>query len=431
MPTNRSAKVPAKKGHDLSHIAAPLRSLAVPIDSLTLDPANARKHPEKNLDGIAGSLRVYGQCKPVVVRKATGVVVAGNGTLAAARALGWTHVAAAFVDMDAATAAGFSIADNRAAELAEWDDKALSRLIAAAGPSNDDRLDAMLAELRDTRAPTETIAPGDGGDDFDAAPSEEEATRCQPGDLWVFGGKHRLLVGDCTVPENVERLMGDGRAELIWTDPPYGVAIGDKNKFLNAIARSNRVEENLVNDTLDEDGLASMLTAAFGLATDYCREGASWYVAAPPGPLHTIFAIAMKRLGILRQMLIWKKNAATFSPLGTSYHWRHEPVLYGWLPNGPHRYYGGRKQDTVWEVDKPKASPDHPTMKPVALVQRAVENSSLAGQVVYDPFLGSGTTLIAAHRLGRVCYGCEIAPKYGDVILRRAEAEGLTCELAQ
>jgi site-specific DNA-methyltransferase (adenine-specific) len=168
-----------------------------------------------------------------------------------------------------------------------------------------------------------------------------------------------------------------------------------------------------------------MLDGAFTNAVASCTAGAAWYVAAPPGPLHLLFAGAMKVRGILRQMLIWVKNNSTFSPLGVSYHWRHEPIFYGWLPDGGHRYHGDRKQDTVWEVDRPQASPDHPTMKPVELVARAIEHSSLAGELVYDPFLGSGTTLIAAHRLGRKAYGCELEPKYADVILRRAEAEGL------
>jgi ParB-like chromosome segregation protein Spo0J len=162
---------------DLSHIAEPLRPLAVCIDSLTLDPANTRHHPEKNLDGIRGSLRVYGQVKPVVVRKETGVVVAGNGTVEAARSLGWTHLAAAVVDMDAATAAGFSIADNRTAELATWDNDALSALLHSVSTGNDPDLDAMLAEL----AAQQGIVPPDfqpAGLDEQGRLDEKAKTTC-------------------------------------------------------------------------------------------------------------------------------------------------------------------------------------------------------------------------------------------------------------
>jgi len=282
-------------------------------------------------------------------------------------------------------------------------------------------LDALLAGL--AGAPE----PGAGGDEFDATP-DDGPTRCQLGDLWSIGGVHRLLVGDCTDPANVARLMQGERADMVWTDPPYGVSIGEKNKYLNSIAPANRIEENLENDTLDEPALMEMLRAAFANAAAHCLAGGAWYVAAPAGPLHVLFGQALKERGIWHQTIQWVKNNATFAPLGVDYHWRAEPIFYGWEPGAAHRYYGGRKQDTVWEIDRPQSSPDHPTMKPIELVQRAVENSSQAGNIILDPFLGSGTTMIAAHRTGRRCYGMEIAPRYADVILKRCEAEGLTVE---
>ena len=206
---------------------------------------------------------------------------------------------------------------------------------------------------------------------------------------------------------------------MVWTDPPYGVAVGDKNKFLNSIARSNRIEENLQNDTLDEPGLMAMLCASFDNAIAHCCAGAAWYVAAPAGPLHVLFGQALKDRGIWRQTIQWVKNNATFSAMGVCYHWRAEPIFFGWLPNGAHRWYGGRKQTTVWEIDRPTASPEHPTMKPVELVARAVENSSLGGDIVYDPFSGSGTALIACENLRRKCRAVEISPGYTAVCLQR------------
>lgn len=152
-------------------------------------------------------------------------------------------------------------------------------------------------------------------------------------------------------------------------------------------------------------------------------------MTAPAGPIHVIFGKALADRGILRQTLIWVKQNATFAPMGTSYHWRHEPMYYGWLPNAGHRWFGGRKQDTVWEVDRPMKSPDHPTMKPVALIARALENSSKAGETVLDMFIGSGSTIIAADTLGRRCFGLELDPKYVDVAVRRWEAfTGLRAE---
>ena len=317
------------------------------------------------------------------------------------------------------------IAANRVGQVnLEWEPDVLAALAEEMDLGGLFRPDE-LAEYAQPSAPE----PGGGGDDFDDTP-DDGPTRAQLGDLWVIGGVHRLLVGDCTDPANVARLMGTDKAEMIWTDPPYGVAIGDKNKFLNSIAPSNRVEENLENDTLDEPALMEMLRGAFKNAAAHCLAGGAWYVAAPAGPLHVLFGLALKELDIWHQTIQWVKNNATFAPLGVDYHWRAEPIFYGWLPGAAHRYYGGRQQDTVWEIDRPQASPDHPTMKPIELVQRAVENNSKRGNIVLDMFLGSGTTLIAAHRTGRRCYGMEIAPRYADVILRRAEAEGLTVERA-
>jgi DNA modification methylase len=316
-------------------------------------------------------------------------------------------------------------ANQIAAENLSWDSSVLASLVTEIDLTALFQPDELAAILADVETPEE----GAGGDDFDATP-EDGPTRTQSGELWLIGGKHRLIVGDCTNPAIVERLMGGDKFEMAWTDPPYGVAIGDKNKYLNSIAPSNRVEENLENDTLDEEALLDMLRGSFALAAGHCLAGGAWYVAAPPGPLHVLFGQALKELNIWHQTIQWVKNNATFAPLGVDYHWRAEPIFYGWLPGAAHRYYGGRQQDTVWEIDRPQASPEHPTMKPVELVQRAIENSSRRGEIAYDPFLGSGTTLIAAHRTGRRCYGCEISPKYCDVVIRRAEADGLTVERA-
>jgi DNA modification methylase len=215
--------------------------------------------------------------------------------------------------------------------------------------------------------------------------------------------------------------MDGQQCEMVWTDPPYGVAVGDKNKYLNTIAPSNRIEENLVNDALDEVGLSEMLGAAFGHAVQHTKDGGAWYVAAAAVVSDWLTALILRRFDIWHQTIQWVKNNATFSPMGVDYHWQAEPIFYGWKPGAGHRYYGGRKQTTVWEIDRPTASPEHPTMKPLALVARAVENSSLPGEIVCDPFLGSGSTLIAAEQLDRVCYGMEIAPRYVDVIVKRWE----------
>ena len=277
----------------------------------------------------------------------------------------------------------------------------------------DGEFDALLAEFG--MGEEEAVDPGP---QIDKADELREKWGVELGQLWQLG-EHRLVCGDCTDAAVVERLMDGEKAEMVWTDPPYGVAVGDKNKFLNSIAPSNRIEENLENDTLDEPKLAKMLCAAFDNAMAHCTAGAAWYVAAPPGPLHILFGQVLKDRKIWRQTIQWVKNNATFSPMGVCYHWQAEPIFFGWMPNGAHRYYGGRTQTTVWEIDRPSKSPEHPTMKPVELVGRAVENSSLAGEIVYDPFAGSGTTGIACQNLGRKARMVEISPAYCAVILQR------------
>lgn len=162
-----------------------------------------------------------------------------------------------------------------------------------------------------------------------------------------------------------------------------------------------------------------MLRSAFDNVIQKCSGGAAWYVAAPARPLHLLFGQALKERGIWRQTIQWVKNNSTFSPLGVCYHWQAEPIFFGWLPNGAHRYYGGRQQTTVWNIDRPTKSPEHPTMKPVELVQRAVENSSQIGEIVLDCFAGSGTTGISCENLSRLSRMIELSPKYAAVILQR------------
>jgi DNA modification methylase len=176
---------------------------------------------------------------------------------------------------------------------------------------------------------------------------------------------------------------------------------------------------NLENDTLDEDGLVKMLCLSFDNMIANCTAGAAWYVAAPAGPPHILFGKVLKDRGIWRQTIQWVKNNSTFSPMGVCYHWQAEPIFFGWMPNAGHRWYGGRTQTTVWNIDRPMKSPEHPTMKPVELVDRAIQNSSQKGEVVGDPFLGSGTTLIACERLHRECRAIEISPAYVSVAIER------------
>lgn len=277
-----------------------------------------------------------------------------------------------------------------------------------------------LEELRELAPEPELPPPADAEPQIDQAAELNKKWKVKTGDLWRIG-EHRLLCGDSTKAEDVALVMGGDstKAEMVWTDPPYGVAVGDKNKYLNTIAPCNRVEENLANDTLDEGKLVIMLCAAFDNAMAHTLAGGAWYVAAPAGPLHVLFGQVLKDRGIWRQTIQWVKNNSTFSPMGVCYHWQAEPIFFGWQPGAGHRWYGGRKQTTVWQIDRPTASPEHPTMKPVELVVRAVQNSSKNVDIIFDPFVGSGTTIVACENLKRRCRAIEIAPPYCAVVLQR------------
>ena len=196
---------------------------------------------------------------------------------------------------------------------------------------------------------------------------------------------------------------------MLWTDPPYGVSYVGKTKDALTIE----------NDSLDDVGLTDFLRAALGCAWATCRAGASWYIAAPAGPLNHCFSTVLKELGVWRQSLNWVKN--TFALGRSDYHYRHEPIFYGWKEGAAHYFVDDRTQDTILEYDKPSRNAEHPTMKPVALVERCISNSSKPGESVLDLFGGSGTTLIAAEKTGRTAYLMELDPIYCDVIVTRWE----------
>ena len=379
----------------------------VALDALHFDPANARKHGEDNMAAITASLRRFGQAEPLIVHAGTGRVIGGNGRLAAMKKLGWTHADIVELDLEAVDATALGIALNRTGELAEWDDEALAKLLASLrdegaleGVGFDEaELDELLAQFGDEVRDVEDVEPEE--------PPEHPVTRL--GDLWQLGD-HRLLCGDSTKPEDLARLMDGERADLVWTDPPYGVSyVGGTEDALT-----------IANDELQGEDLERFLRAALTNAAAACRPGVCWYVAAPAGPNFLPFARVLTDLVIWRQTLVWAKDALV---LGRSdYHYRHEAIFYGWTPGAAHQPPPTRDQDTIWECPRPRVSEDHPTTKPTALVARAIENSSQRGAVVLDVFCGSGTTILASEQNRRRARGMELDPRYCDVIVKRWQA---------
>lgn len=398
-----------------SHIASDLRFLATPVHGLRQLPGNPRVG---DVDAVARSLSAFGQRKPIVARH-DGVVIAGNHTLQAAMKLGWTEIAVVRVDDDDATAHAYALADNRTAELGSYDNQLLADLIAEVRDADPDLLaasgwsDEATKQLLDALAANEP-APAIQGDPDDVPESAPAKTVL--GDVWLLG-PHRLLCGDSTVLTDVDKLMDGGKADMVWTDPPYGVAVVGGSRALSPATRKSLGGKTIQNDELDLDQLQTFLTSALGNASAISKPGATWFVAAPAGPMFLAFGKVLLEEGIWRQTLVWLKSALVMGRF--DYHYRHEAIFYGWKPGAAHTPPPDRKQDTIWQFDKPARNDDHPTMKPVALVERAIVNHTDPNQVILDPFGGSGTTLIAAHSCGRQARLLELDARYVDVICTR------------
>lgn len=378
---------------------------------LRLFEGNARRG---DVDVIAASLDDLGQYKPIVVNVGTHTgrpneVLAGNHTLQAAQRLGWPEIDATVVDVDEQTARKINTVDNRAADLGDYDQAALHALL-----SGIDDLSVTGYLQEDLDALTRDLFPPEPQTEPDDVPDVPATPVSQVGQVWQLG-EHRLAVGDSTDLELVRRLVGDTAPVCVWTDPPYGVEYVGKTKDALRIQNDG------------SGGLFDLLAAAFGVIATVCRPGAPVYVAHADTERCT-FEGAMESAGlVVRQNLIWAKNTMV---LGRSdYHYKHEPILYGFIPadsgrlgRGGERWFGDNSQTTVFEFDKPGRSTEHPTMKPVALIDAMLANSLPGGGVVFDPFGGSGSTLIAAHGRGARCFTVELDPRYADVILRRFEA---------
>jgi DNA modification methylase len=367
------------------------------VSDLSFDPRNARTHSQKNLDAICASLTKFGQRKPIVITH-DNFVLAGNGTLEAAKSLGWDQidVTVAPADWDLDTARAYALADNRTAELAEWDESVLAQQLLELHDADFD-IEALGFEMPQVIEP-EPI-------DEDELPLQPEAM-VKHGDLWKLG-EHRLYCGDATDVGAYERLLGEDQVDLVWTDPPYGVSYVGQGGM------------TIENDNLDIGALEEFLRQSFNAMFTFTKPGACWYVAAPSGNLFQAFSIPLSELEVWRHTLVWVKDALVMGR--ADYHYRHESIFYGWTPGAAHQEPPDRKQDSVWEVPRPRSNKEHPTMKPIELITRAINNSCRANDLVLDPFAGSGSTLIAAEQTRRRARVMEIDPKYCDVIIARYE----------
>lgn len=425
---------------------------------LVPNPRNPNKHPSKQIDLLAKIIKNQGWRTPVTVSKRSGFVVRGHGRLQAAIILGckvpvdkqdYASEAEEWADL---------IADNRIAEFAETDEELIAQLLSELGDMDidmnltgysDKQIDNLLADIRSEKVED---------DHFDvlaeAEKIKEPISVC--GDIWQLG-RHRLMCGDSTNKEDVKRLMAGRAATMIFTDPPYNVNYqgGTQDKL------------KIKNDNMPKGEFQKFLTSAFSCMYDSVVPGAAIYVCYADSADND-FRKAMSDAGwSIRQCLIWIKNQFVMGR--QDYQWQHEPILYGWRPDGAHKFLGGRKQSTIidndspvvlqadgdntlvcvtigdeqivirtkeaeviahgndaimttWRFEKPLRNGEHPTMKPISLCARAIQNNSRPDEIVLDLFGGSGSTLMAAEQTGRTCYSMELDPVYVDVIIRRWES---------
>jgi DNA modification methylase len=370
------------------------------LDKIIPYARNARKIPEAAVDKVAASIREFGWRQPIVVDR-EGVVVCGHARRLAAQKLGLKEVPVHVAEnLSPAQVRAYRLLDNRSHEETSWDEDLLGlELLDLKGMGVDLDLTGFDSDEID-----EYLQRGSGGRcDEDAVPEIPETPVSAVGDLWSMG-RHRLLCGDATVLASYEKLMGAERAELTFTDPPYGVDYEGKTKK----------KLKLQNDSLGSEFEGFLRTACENLLR--FTDGAA-YVCMSSSQIATLQRAFTAAGGHQSTFLIWVKNAFT---LGRSdYQRQFEVLLYGWREGGSHYWCGARNQGDVWLIDRPQVNDLHPTMKPVALIERAIANSSRIHSVVLDPFGGSGNTMIACEKTRRRARLMELDGRYVDAAVGR------------
>nr|DAU11382.1 MAG TPA: adenine specific DNA methyltransferase [Caudoviricetes sp.] len=376
----------------------------VPVSKLVPYVNNARTHSPEQVMKLRSSLREFGFINPIIIDRDYGII-AGHGRILAAKEEGITEVPCVFVDyLTEAQKKAYILADNRMAMDAGWDEELLRVEIEAL---QGEAFDVSLTGFDEMELADLFKDGSDSGaedDDYDLSAALEKAAFVERGDIWTVG-RHRLMCGDATSAEDVAALMDDRKANLILTDPPYGVSFKSSSGL------------TIQNDSMKNEEFYNFLLSAFENMADHLEKGGAAYVFhADTEGLN--FRRAFIDAGFhLAGCCIWVKDSLV---LGRSdYQWQHEPVLYGFMQNGKHPWYSDRKQTTIWNFAKPKRNANHPTSKPLDLLGYPIGNSTQENAIVIDTFGGSGSTLMACEQINRTCCTMELDEKYASVILRR------------
>lgn len=412
-----------------------------PIDELLPYARNSLKHPPDQVASIAASIEQFGMAGAIVVRKNT--IAKGHGTLAAIRSILAKGKAIYPIPGESAGAEPYPPGCVPVLDASGWTDSQFRAYVITdnqTGRSADWDMDALAGEVRaleqmefdttvlgfDVDEMDRILGVRKGKTDPDLVPPSEATLVSRSGDVWILG-KHRLMCGDSRKHDQMATLMKGDFANMVFTDPPYGVNIISRVGTRGVANSTARIQSGsnagvagglgIENDDLTLAQLTDFLSEVFDQTFMFSRPGAAWYICAPSNTISLAFSIVLEKIGVWKHTIVWVKDSLVLGR--ADYHYRHEPIYYGWKPGGPHHAVTDRKQDTVWEFPRPKKSLEHPTMKPVELVIRAITNSSNVDELVLEQFSGSGTTIVACEQTGRRCYAMELMQKYVDVGVRR------------
>jgi DNA modification methylase len=405
--------------------APPLRLEWREPDELTENPSNWRRHPPQQMQALKDIIAEVGWAGALLYNERTKRLVDGHLRKKVASKDGKVPVLIGSWSEDQERKILLTL--DPIAAMAESDKVAIEALLAQVQFSSQSMgplLEKIAGEAgwQAVRQPGDLLEPAA---QIDKAAELQKQWDTALGQIWQIG-PNRLACGDCNDEAVVTALFAGARARLVWTDPPYGISYAEKNKYLNRTDRGNRIQREIANDSLPPEKLKELWANALSLVPG--EKGVALYATVPSGPLVKVFMEGMESGGFaFKHFLVWVKQGFVIGM--ADYHYRHEGILYGWREDGAHYFGGDRSQDSVFEVDRPTASDLHSTTKPVELVARMIANSSQVGDVVYDPFSGSGTTLVAAHQLERIGYGCELDPGYAAVTLQRLADLGLKPDL--
>lgn len=376
-----------------------------PVNKLIPYVMNSRSHTDHQIDQIAASIREFGFTNPVLIDEENNLI-AGHGRLMAAKKLGLEEVPTIIVTgLDDRKRRALVIADNKLALNATWDEEVLKNELSDLAVDFGELIGFSEEELA---ALLGTELSPEGLTEEDAVPEVTEDSVSKTGDIWILG-KHRVMCGDSTSVDDIQKLCGEQGVDMWLTDPPYNVAYegGTKDKL------------TIKNDSMSDIDFRQFLRDAYVTADTVMKAGAVFYIWHADSEGYNFRGAAKDAGWSVRQCLIWKKQALVMGR--QDYHWQHEPCLYGWKDGAGHLWASDRKQTTILEFDRPTRNGEHPTMKPVALFEYQLLNNTKGGDIVLDSFGGSGTTVIAAEKNGRIARVMELDPKYCDVIVKRWE----------